>query len=92
MVFASAAIGAGLVRTVATTYLPVLLAEIRDAPGLIGAVMLVKLGGGLRRTVARRTLERPRHTPTHGRRPFIAAGALLAACGMGAVALGHGTS
>jgi predicted MFS family arabinose efflux permease len=33
-----------------------------------------------------------RHTPTHGRRPFIAAGSLLAGCGMAAVALGHGTS
>jgi MFS family permease len=32
------------------------------------------------------------HTPTHGRRPFIAWGSLLAACGMAAVALGHDTS
>jgi hypothetical protein len=30
-VFAVAAVGAGLVRTVTTTYLPLLLAEIREA-------------------------------------------------------------
>ena len=36
-VFAVAAVGAGLVRTVTTTYLPLLLADIREAPGLIGA-------------------------------------------------------
>ncbi len=92
MVFASAAIGAGLVRTVATTYLPVLLAEIRDAPGLIGAVMLVNSVGGFAVPLLVGRWSDRRHTPTHGRRPFIAAGALLAACGMGAVALGHGTS
>ena len=33
-----------------------------------------------------------RHTEQHGRRPFIAAGSLLAACGLAAAALGHGTS
>src|SRR3972149_1245630 len=40
-VFAAAAVGAGLVRTVATTYLPVLLAEVKQAPGLIGTAMIV---------------------------------------------------
>jgi MFS family permease len=33
-----------------------------------------------------------RHTKRHGRRPFIAGGSLLAACGLAAAALGHGTS
>jgi MFS family permease len=33
-----------------------------------------------------------RHTPRHGRRPFIVGGALLAACGLAAAAVGHGTS
>jgi MFS family permease len=32
------------------------------------------------------------HTPRHGRRPFIAGGSLLAACGLTAAALGHSTS
>jgi MFS family permease len=92
IVFASAAIGAGLVRTVATAYLPVLLAEIREAPALIGAVMLVNSAAGFAVPLLVGRWSDRRHTPTHGRRPFIAAGSLLAACGMGAVALGHGTS
>jgi MFS family permease len=33
-----------------------------------------------------------RHTPRHGRRPFIIGGSLVATCGLSAVALGHGTS
>jgi MFS family permease len=33
-----------------------------------------------------------RHTPRQGRRPFIAGGSLLAACGLSAAAVGHGTS
>ena len=92
VVFASAAIGAGLVRTVATTYLPVLLAEIRDAPALIGAVMLVNSVAGFAVPLLVGRWSDRRHTLTHGRRPFIAGGSVLAACGMGAVALGHGTS
>ena len=39
--FGAAAVGAGLGRALMTTYLPVLLSQIRDAPGLIGTVMLV---------------------------------------------------
>jgi DHA1 family tetracycline resistance protein-like MFS transporter len=92
VIFASAAIGAGLVRTVATAYLPVLLAEIRDAPGLIGAVMLVNSAAGFAVPLLVGRWSDRRHTPTHGRRPFIAAGSVLAACGMAAVTLGHGTS
>jgi MFS family permease len=33
-----------------------------------------------------------RHTPRHGRRPFLVAGSLIAAFGLSAVALGQGTS
>jgi MFS family permease len=92
VIFASAAIGAGLVRTVATAYLPVLLAEIREAPGLIGAVMLVNSAAGFAVPLLIGRWSDRRHTPRHGRRPFIAGGSVLAACGMAAVALGHGTS
>jgi MFS family permease len=80
------------VRTVLTTYLPVLLAEIREAPGLIGAVMLVNSAAGFAIPLLVGRWSDRRHTPRHGRRPFIAAGSLLATCGLTAIALGHGTS
>jgi MFS family permease len=70
----------------------VLLAEIRDAPGLIGAAMLVNSAAGFAVPLVVGRWSDRIHTPTHGRRPFIAAGSVLAACGMGAVALGHSTS
>ena len=44
--FSAAAVGAGLGRALLTTYLPVLLERIRDAPGLIGVVMLVNTPAG----------------------------------------------
>jgi Beta-lactamase len=44
--FSTAALGAGLGRVLVTTYLPVLLERIRDAPGLIGTVMLVNAIAG----------------------------------------------
>ena len=92
LVFAAAAVGAGLVRAVTTTYLPLLLAEIREAPGLIGLVMMVNSGAGFAVPLLVGRWSDRRHTPRHGRRPFIAGGSLLAACGLTAVALGHGTS
>jgi MFS family permease len=92
LVFAAAAVGAGLVRTVTTTYLPLLLADIREAPALIGLVMMVNSGAGFAVPLLVGLWSDRRHTPRHGRRPFIAAGSLLAACGLTAVALGHGTS
>jgi hypothetical protein len=46
LVFAAAAVGAGLVRTVTTTYLPLLLAAIRDAPAVIGLAMMVNSAAG----------------------------------------------
>ncbi len=39
--FAVAAVGAGAGRALTTTYLPVLLERIDDAPSLIGVVMMV---------------------------------------------------
>ena len=92
MVFAAAAVGAGLVRTVTTTYLPLLLAEIREAPGLIGVVMMVNSAAGFAVPLLVGRWSDRRHTPRHGRRPFIVGGSLLATCGLSAAALGHGTS
>jgi MFS family permease len=91
-VFAAAAVGAGLVRTVTTTYLPLLLADIREAPGLIGVVMMVNSAAGFAVPLLVGRWSDQRHTSRHGRRPFIVGGALLAACGLTAAAVGHGTS
>jgi membrane-associated phospholipid phosphatase len=91
--FAAAAVGAGAARAVTTTYLPLLLDRIANAPALIGLVMLVNAGAGLlvplfvgywsdrlgRRGQARRL-------------PFIGGGALLTAGGLAATALGSGTT
>jgi MFS family permease len=92
LVFAAAAVGAGLVRTVTTTYLPLLLAEIREAPALIGLVMMVNSAAGFAVPLLVGQWSDRRHTPRHGRRPFIAGGSLLAASGLTAAALGHSTS
>ena len=91
-VFSAAAVGAGLVRTVTTTYLPVLLADIRDAPGLIGLVMMVNSAAGFAVPLLVGRWSDRRRTPTGGRGPFIVGGAVLAAGGLAATAAGHGTS
>jgi MFS family permease len=81
------------VRTVTTTYLPLLLADIREAPALIGLVMMVNSAAGFAMPLLVGRWSDRRHTPRHGgRRPFIVVGSLLAACGLSAVALGQGTS
>ena len=92
LAFGAAAIGAGLVRTVASTYLPLLLAEIREAPVLIGVVMLTNSAAGFAIPLLVGRWSDHRHTPRHGRRPFIVGGSLLTAFGLLAIALGHGTS
>ena len=91
--FSAAAVGAGLGRALLTTYLPVLLERIRDAPGLIGTVMLVNTAAGLLvPLVVGVWSDRLRHHG-HGRTlPFVLGGSLLAAGGLLAVALGHATS
>ena len=73
--FAAAAVGAGLVRTVATTYLPVLLAEVKQAPGLIGSVMIVNSLAGFAVPLAVGFWSDRRHTVRHGRRPSSRAAA-----------------
>jgi MFS family permease len=80
------------VRTVTTTYLPLLLADIREAPAAIGLLMMVNSAAGFAMPLLVGRWSDRRHTPRHGRRPFIAVGSIVAACGLSAVALGQGTS
>jgi membrane-associated phospholipid phosphatase len=91
--FAAAAVGAGAARAVTTTYLPLLLDRIDNAPALIGLVMLVNAGAGLfvplfvgywSDRLGRRGQTR--------RLPFIVGGGLLTAGGLAATALGSGTT
>jgi membrane-associated phospholipid phosphatase/MFS family permease len=86
--FSLAAVGAGAGRALTTTYLPVLLERINDAPSLIGAVMTVNAVTGFAVPIAVGVWSDRR-----GRRlPFIAGGAVIAAGGLVAVGLGNGTS
>jgi membrane-associated phospholipid phosphatase/predicted MFS family arabinose efflux permease len=86
--FAAVAVGLGAGRAVTTTYVPVLLERIADRPGLIGAVMLVNAVAGFFVPLATGLW-----SDRAGRRgPFIAGGALLAAGGLVAVALGTASS
>ena len=86
--FSLAAVGAGAGRALTTTYLPVLLERIDDAPPLIGAVMTVNAIAGFAVPIAVGIWSDRR-----GRRlPFIAGGAVLTAGGLVAVGLGNGTS
>src|SRR5688500_14108347 len=91
LAFAAAALGAGVGRAVTTTYLPVLLERIKDAPGLIGMVMLVNAfaGFGIPLVVG---LWSDRTTGRARRTGFILGGALVTGGGLAAVALGSGTS
>jgi dolichol-phosphate mannosyltransferase len=86
--FSLAAVGAGAGRALTTTYLPVLLERIDDAPSLIGAVMTVNAVAGFAVPIAVGVWSDRR-----GRRlPYIAGGAALTAGGLVAVGLGNGTS
>lgn len=86
--FALAAVGAGAGRALTTTYLPVLLERIEDAPSLIGVVMMVNALTGFAVPIAIGIWSDRR-----GRRlPFIAGGAALTAGGLLAVGLGNGSS
>jgi len=88
LAFALAAVGAGAGRALTTTYLPVLLERIEDAPSLIGVVMMVNAIAGFAVPIAVGIWSDRR-----GRRlPFISGGAVLSAGGLVAVGLGNGTS
>ena len=91
--FAAAAVGAGTARAVTTTYLPVLLDRIDDAPGLIGVVMLVNAGAGFAvPLVIGYWSDRRRARGLGARLPFVLGGSLLGAGGLVAVALGSSSS
>jgi MFS family permease len=91
--FAAAAVAAGLGRAVTTSYLPLLLNEIRDAPGLIGTVMLVNAASGLAvPLVIGFWSDRLAGTGRGRRLPFVAGGTALTAGGLAAVAFGSSTS
>jgi dolichol-phosphate mannosyltransferase len=86
--FAVAAVGAGAGRALTTTYLPVLLERIDDAPSLIGVVMMVNAVTGFAVPIAVGIWSDRR-----GRRlPFIAGGAVMTAGGLVAVGLGNASS
>jgi membrane-associated phospholipid phosphatase/MFS family permease len=86
--FALAAVGAGAGRALTTTYLPVLLERIEDAPFLIGLVMMVNAiaGFGIPIVVGIWSDRRGR------RLPYITGGAVMTAGGLLAVGLGNATS
>jgi membrane-associated phospholipid phosphatase/predicted MFS family arabinose efflux permease len=93
IVFAAAAIGAGMGRAVTTTYLPVLLDRIQSSPGLIGLVMLVNAGAGFFvPLVIGYWSDRRRARGLGARLPFVVGGSLLGAGGLVAVALGSSSS
>jgi membrane-associated phospholipid phosphatase/predicted MFS family arabinose efflux permease len=86
--FATVAVALGAARAVTTTYVPVLLERIADRPGLIGAVMLVNAAAGFVVPLATGLWSDRRGT----RAPFILGGAIVAAGGLVAVALGTTSS
>jgi membrane-associated phospholipid phosphatase/MFS family permease len=86
--FSLAAVGAGAGRAMTTTYLPVLLERIDDAPTLIGGVMTLNAIAGFAVPIAVGIWSDRR-----GRRtPFMVGGALLTGGGLIAVGLGNGSS
>jgi MFS family permease len=91
--FSAAAVGAGLGRALVTTYLPVLLAEIREAPGLIGMVMLVNTVAGFAVPLWIGLWSDRLHARGRSRTgPFIVGGSVLAAGGLAAIGFGHASS
>jgi MFS family permease len=86
--FATVAVALGAARAITTTYVPVLLERIADRPGLIGAVMLVNAVAGFVVPLATGLWSDRRGT----RAPFILGGAVVAAGGLVAIALGTASS
>jgi membrane-associated phospholipid phosphatase/MFS family permease len=93
LAFSMAALGAGTARALTTTYLPVLLERINDAPSLIGVVMTVNAVSGLLVPLAVGVWSDRRAGSGLGRRlPYMAGGAALGAGGLVAIGLGNGSS
>ncbi len=90
--FSAAAVAAGIGRAAVTAYLPVALERIRDAPGLIGLVMLVNVAAGFVTPLWVGIWSDRLRARGHGRTfPFILGGSIVAAGGLAAVAAGTGT-
>ena len=91
--FSTAALGAGLGRVLVTTYLPVLLDRIRDAPGLIGTVMLVNAIAGFAVPLWIGVWSDRLARRGHGRVvPFVLGGSLATAFALVAIAVGYASS
>jgi len=91
--FAAVSVAIGLARAVVTTYLPVLLNHVREAPGLIGTVMLVNAAAGFAVPLIVGYV-RDRLTARRGGvdRPFILAGAVITAVGLAALGVASDSS
>ena len=82
--FSLAAVGAGTARGLTTTYLPVLLERINDAPILIGAVLTLNAVAGLVVPFAVGAWSDRREDTRLGRRlPFMVGGTVLGRHGLG---------
>jgi membrane-associated phospholipid phosphatase/MFS family permease len=91
--FGAAAVGFGAARALATSYIPVLLDRIHDAPGLIGLVMLINAVIGLTVPLIAGVVTDRRRPGRLGRRGGVLAwGAVIAAGGLVAVATGTTSS
>ena len=91
--FAAAALAAGLGRAVTTSYLPLLLERIADAPELIGMVMLVNAAAGMGVPLVTGVWSDRLQRRGLGRRmPFVLGGTVVTAGGLLAIALGFTTS
>lgn len=91
--FGVAAAGVGAARALTTSYVPVLLDRIKEAPGLIGAVMLVNAVAGFAVPIAVGVWSDRRRSGSLGRRlPFVVGGAALSAGGLAAIAFGTASS
>lgn len=86
--FAAVAVGLGAARAATTSYVPVLLDEMSQRPGLIGVAMLSNAVAGFFVPLAV-GLWADRH-PSRG--PLIAGGIAISAGGLVAVALGSATT
>jgi len=86
--FSAVAVGLGAARAATTSYVPVLLEEIANRPGLIGLAMLTNALAGFFIPLAV-GLWADRHP---SRRPLIVGGVAISAGGLIAVALGSATT
>jgi maltose/moltooligosaccharide transporter len=90
--FGLAAVGVGAARAITTTFVPVLLDRIADAPLLIGVVMLVNALAGFAVPLAVGLWSDRSRSRMGPRLPYVLGGSVLTLGGLLAVALGSGTS